>query len=101
MRQYSREDVDYTTFYPQYMKTLALTKTREELEKMIGIESGKLSKATKSHLLQIQKSTGMQARAQGRAQARGSVDCHSSRVRGAEGAIEIYDLFPEFTKECN
>ena len=99
VRQYGREDIDYATWYSDWMKLLARTKTRKELEQLLGIKTVEVKRASKAHLRAIEQSTSMQGRSQARAQAGNVVAATGDYKIALSGALEIYDLFPEYTKE--
>lgn len=98
-RQYGREDVDYDTFYTDFMKHLAKTYTKEELLDKLNKETNTIKKATKTHLVSIEKSTSMRSNSSSRASSRQSVSGHSLNISYISGALEIHDLFPEFAKK--
>lgn len=97
MRQYSSEDVDYETWYSPWMKRLAKTHTRDELEFMLWGASAEATKAGYSHLRAIEASASMDGCASRRAALRNVVSAAGDKAIALRGAIEIYDLFPEHT----
>lgn len=99
-RQYNREDVNYETWYSSWMKQLALTKTRDELETLMGIKAAEGKRASKQHLAAIDKSGSMQGNSSHKAAARNVVAAVGDYKIALSGALEIYDLFPEHTKEA-
>lgn len=99
IRQYGREDVSYETWYSPWMKQLAKHYTRAELEKRLGIASGEASKAAQTHLRAILATHSMSSQSQRRAQSRNAVAASGEERMAINGALEIYDLFPEHTKE--
>lgn len=97
MRQYERHDVDYETWYSPWMKRLAKTHTRAELEFMLLGASAEATKAGYSHLRAIEASASMDGCASRRAALRNVVSAAGDKAIALRGAIEIYDLFPEHT----
>lgn len=100
VRQYGRQDVSYDTWYGDWMKRLALTSTRAELEARIGKASAAGQKAARSHLRAIDATHSMQSNSQRRAQTGNVVAALGDERIAIGGALEIYDLFPEHTKEA-
>lgn len=100
MRQYGREDVDYATWYSAWHKRLALEHTRAELAAMFNKADGETKKASRSHLRAIQATASMTGCSQRRAQTRNTVFAASELRLAVDAALEIYDLFPEHTKEA-
>ena len=96
--QYTREDVDFETWYSDWMKNLAKAYTQPELEKMLSKTGKALTNAAQSHLRAIKKSTSMTSNARHRGQTRNVVAANSQFVSALRGALEIYKLFPEETK---
>ena len=100
VRQYGRDDVKYETWYSAWSKELANNYTRAELEKRIGIASENAKSAAKTHLRAIQATHSMQSQSQRRAQSGNAVASAGEERIACSGALEIYDLFPEHTKEA-
>lgn len=100
MRQYGRGDIDYETWYSEWMKSLAKLHTQEELEKMLGKAQNSVQKSAESHLNAIKKSTSMQSNSMARAHARNAVSADGEARIAIDGALEIYELFPEHTREA-
>ena len=98
-RQYSRDDVDYATWYSPWMRRLALTHTRGELERQLGASSGEAARAGQSHLRAIQATGSMAGQSARRAHSRNVVAAAGDTAIALRGALEIYDLFPEHTAE--
>jgi len=101
MRQYERKDVNYETWYSPWMRMLAKNNTLAELEAKLNGNRYQHKKESAAHLRAIEsggRGTGQTASAR-------TVKASSvSGARGDEriaigGAIEIYALFPEHTKE--
>jgi len=97
-RQYTREDIDYETWYSPIHKHYARTYTKGELEKMLASAKGESHKASESHLKTLEKTSSMASNSQGRAHARNTVATNGQKVLDIEGAIEIHELFPEKAK---
>ena len=98
-RQYGREDVDYTTWYSDWMKALARQNTIEELEAMLCGKQREASKAAASHHRAIQRSTSMNSNSAARAHARNSTAAAGESAIAIRGALEIHELFPEHAKQ--
>lgn len=94
-RKYGRNDVDYGTWYSEWMKMLARTKMRAELEKMLGVASASGRSASRTHLRAIERTGSMTGRSQARAHARNLVAASGDTQIAVRGALEIHDLFPE------
>ena len=99
-RKYGRDDVDYETWYSAWSKQLAKNYTRRELEKRVGIAAKAASKAAGTHLRAIQATHSMTSQSQRRAQSGNVVRAAGEERIAVSGALEIYDLFPEHTKEA-
>lgn len=97
VRHYGRADVDYATWYSHWMRELALNYTRAELETRLWRNSKNLAKATAAHLKTFRCNWGSSRRAH----AMNAVEGASEERLAINGALEIYELFPEFTKEAN
>lgn len=98
-RQYGREDVDFATWYSPHTKQLAKIHTRAELERRLGGVRSEGARAARSHLRAIEATGSMQGQSQRRAQARNSTAAAGDLAIALRGALEIYDLFPEHTKD--
>lgn len=98
MRNYSREEIDYSTWYSSWMKSLAKDHTINELQVMLNGNDKTLKSATKSHLSAIEKTASMQGRSQHRAQSRNCAAAAGDKAIAIAGAIEIHELFPEHAK---
>lgn len=99
MRQYGREDIDYETWYSDWMKRLAKTCTLEDLEIQLNGRKSEANKASQAHLRAIEASTSMSSNSSRRAHARNTVAAAGDAAIALRGAIEIYELFPEHTKQ--
>ena len=99
MRQYERGDVNYETWYSIWMKQLAKQYTKAEIEAKLGMTQSTLEKASKQHLRAIEGTGSMTGNSQRRAQARNNVSASGDLKIALNGALEIYELFPEHTKE--
>lgn len=100
MRQYGRDDVDYSTFYSPWMRQLALRLPRAELEKRLHGTAGVARMAGDSHRRAIEATGSMQGQSSRRAHARNVVAACGDLAIALRGAIEIYELFPEHTHEA-
>ena len=98
-RQYGRSDIDYKTWYSDYARLLAVSKTYKELIELRTKENIKLELLTISHERSIKKTGSMSGNASNRAKSRNSVSGSSDTIFALNAAIEIYELFPEYTKE--
>jgi hypothetical protein len=81
--QYTRDDVDYETWYSEHAKNLALLHTRAKLESFLGITSGAAHKASAQHHAAVKATTSMTSQ---------------SQLIAIRGAIEIHHLFPEHAR---
>jgi hypothetical protein len=98
MRKYGRNDVNYATFYSDWMKSLALRHTRAELELMRDGKQRDARRAASSHLRAIERTGSMAGNSSARANARNCVAAAGDARIAMDGAIEIHELFPEFAK---
>lgn len=98
-RQYGREDVSYDTWYSPWVKALALIHTRAELEQRLAVNRASAPAASHAHLAAIQATGSMQSQSQRRAQSGNLARALGEEASALRGALEIYDLFPEHTKE--
>ena len=101
MRQYGRNDIEYATWYSGWHKRLALDYTRAELAQIFNRADSNAKKAARSHLNAIQSTSSMTGCSQRRAQTRNTVFAASELRMAVDAALEIYDLFPEHTKEAH
>ena len=97
--KYTRGDVNYDTWYTEYMKQLAKNYTAEELEKMYYKAKGDAKRGSLTHLRAIEKTHSMTSNSQARAQAGNVVKAASEQATAIIGAIEIHYLFPEMGKQ--
>ena len=98
-RSYGRDDVVYETWYTTWMKLLAKKHTRAELEQLLGIKTTEAKIAADAHLRTIEKSGSMLGYSSRKASARNVVAAAGEYKIALRGALEIYDLFPEHTKD--
>lgn len=91
--------IDYETWYSPWMKQLALNYSLKELENRLTKNRSSSSRATKSHINAIQKSTSMSSNSMRRAHARNIVSAIGEERIAINGAIEIHKLFPEKAKK--
>lgn len=95
-RQYGRDDVDYQTWYSDWMKRLASTMTRSQIEEAIGVKSKEASAAARQHLSAVEATHSMGGQGQRRAQTRNVMAAAGEHKIALSGALEIHDLFPEY-----
>jgi len=100
IRNYGRDDVEYSTWYSRWMKDLARTKTRKELESLLGVSAKEAKTGAAAHLRAIDATGSMQGSSQRRAQTGNVVRAAGEYRIAISGALEIYDLFPEHTQEA-
>lgn len=97
--KYTRDDVDFETWYSSWMKQLAKSYTVTELEaKLYGAKS-EANRASKSHLRAIQRTHSMSSNSQTRAHARNVTAAAGDYAIALRGAIEIHKLFPEHARQ--
>lgn len=99
-RNYGRDDVEYSTWYSSWMKDLARTKTRMELQYLLGVAAIDAAKGAATHLRAIDATASMSGQSARRAHARNVTSAAGDYRIAISGALEIYDLFPEHTKEA-
>jgi hypothetical protein len=100
-RQYGRDDVNYDTWYTDWMKQLARTKTRQELHEMIYGKTLEGKAAAKSKLRAMERTGSNLSMSSTRASLGNVVRAAGDTKIAVSGALEIYDLFPEHTLEQN
>ena len=100
-RQYGRDDVNYDTWYTDYMKLLAETRTRPELNEKIYEKSIEGKAAAKSKLRAMERTGSNLSMSSTRASLGNVVRAAGDTKIAVAGALEIYDLFPEHTLEQN
>jgi hypothetical protein len=98
-RKYTRDDIEYDTWYNDWMKLLARTKTRQELNDMYYGASKTGKAAAKSHLNAMEKTGSQYNKCALRASMGNVVRAAGDTKIAIDGALEIYDLFPEHTLE--
>ena len=99
--QYTRDDVDYHTWYGGLSKRLAAQNTRAELERMLGITERSCHRASAQHHRAVASTTSMSSQSQRRAQARNTVAATGETALAIRGALEIHHLFPEHAKAAS
>lgn len=99
IRAYSSDEVEYSTWYSNWMKELARTKTKQELESLLGKTANEAAKGASSHLRAIEATASMGGQSARRAHARNVTAAAGDYKIAITGALEIYELFPEHTKE--
>lgn len=85
--------------YSPWSRQLAKGYSKDQLESMLYGSKKDLTKATQSHLNAINKSSSMQGNSQARAQSGNSVSGAYEKKNAIENALELYEYYPEFTKE--
>lgn len=98
IRNYGRDDVEYSTWYSRWMKDLARTKTRKELESLLGVSAMHAKAGAAAHLRAIDATSSMGGQSQRRAHSRNVMAAAGEYRIAISGALEIYDLFPEHTQ---
>ncbi len=96
--QYTRDDVDFETWYSSWMKQLAKLFTVEELESKLYGAKKEANKSSRSHLRAIERTHSMGSNSQARAHARNVTAAAGDYAIALRGAIEIHKLFPEYAK---
>lgn len=97
MIKYTAKDIDYNTWYSDWAKRLALSVSKIELETRLMIEEAKTKRLANSHLESINKTGSMSSNSQRRAQSRNALAANYDLIIALKSAIEIYNLFPEYT----
>lgn len=97
MRQYDRKDIDYETWYSPWMKQLAKSHTRADLELKLYGAFASVKSCVCSHSRAIAREDRRIACTQRLAQSSADVGVAGDTVIALRGALEIYDLFPEYT----
>lgn len=90
---------DYETWFSDWMKQLALTYTRSELERQLTGNRHLAERATSAHHRAISATSGMASHSQRRAHARNAAAATGNRGIALRGALRIYDEHPIHTKE--
>lgn len=93
-----REEIDYATWYSPWMRRLAETKTRAELERMLGAADVEAKAATAAHERAVKATSGMGHLATARAYGRNRSAAAGDAKIAIRGALEIHALFPEHAK---
>lgn len=96
--KYTRDDIDFETWYSSWMKILAKSYTLTELEQKIYSAKSDADRSSRSHLKAIQRTHSMTGNSQARAQARNVTAAAGDYIIALKGAIEIHELFPEYAK---
>lgn len=100
MNHNTRENTDYATWYSPWMKQLALTCTRMELERKLNGNRRQIAGDVQSHFAAITATSSMSSNSQRRSQARSVVAATGTEAIAIRGALEIYRLFPEHAMEA-
>lgn len=98
MRQYGRDDIDYETWYSAWMKSLARTYTREELECQLYGASAAAKSGAAAHLRAVEATHSMGSQSARRAHARNVTAAAGDHAIALRGALEIHEMFPEHSK---
>lgn len=85
--------------YSDWSRQIAKHYTREEIEKEFNKCARQRGKLAESSLKSIQKTTSMQSNSQRRAQSGNALTGNYERMQAYKNALEIYDYYPEKTKE--
>jgi hypothetical protein len=85
--------------YSEWSRQIARSSTRKEIEKELGICDCQRGKLGESHLAAIEKTTSMQSNSQRRAQSGNVLRGNYERMQAYKNALEIYDYYPEKSKE--
>jgi hypothetical protein len=99
MRKYTRDDVEYETFYSRWMKDLARNHTKRFLESMYEGKCKEADRHGRAHLRAIEATTSMTGQSARRAHSRNNAAASGEYEIALSGAIEIHDLFPEHAHE--
>lgn len=81
------------------MKLLARNHTRAEIAALLGVKTAEASNSARSHLRAIERTGSMGGNSQARAHSRNVTAAAGDYKIALVGALEIYDLFPQHTKE--
>jgi len=96
--QYTRDDVEFETWYTPWMKQLAKLNTVEELKQKLYGANVDVKRNGLAHLRAIDKTASMSGNSAARAHGRNLVAASGDYAIALRGAIEIHDLFPEYGK---
>ena len=86
--------------YTAFAHRLAKTCTRQEITRRLVKAEADSDKAGGSHLRAIERSTSMQSNSQSRAQTGNVVRGNYEERQALRDALEIYDYYPEKTKQA-
>ena len=90
---------NFDEWYSPWMRMLAANYTKDQLLVMLQGKKKEGKCAGAVHLRAIEASTSMSSQSQRRAHARNIVAAIGEAKIAIGGALQIYDLFPEKTKE--
>jgi len=96
--QYTRDEVNFDTWYGAWHKHLAATHTEAELFAMLGGASADGARSSAQHLRAIDKTHSMGGNSAARAHARNVTAAAGDTALAICAAIEIHRLFPERAK---
>lgn len=85
--------------YSDWSRQLAKNYSRAELESRLRKLGGELERSTAAHLRAIERTSSMQSQSQARAQTGNVVRANGEERMALQNALEIYDNYPERTKE--
>jgi hypothetical protein len=90
---------NFEAWYNDWMRMLARNHTRAELTAMLTGTKAEASRAARSHLNAVEVSHSMGGQSMRRAHTRNVTAAAGDKAIAIRGALEIYDLFPQHTKE--
>lgn len=96
--QYGRDDVDYSSWYSDWMRRLARQHTIDDLARMLLGTRAESHQAAARHLRAVEASHSMSGQSMRRAHARNVVVASGDTAIALRGAIEIHALFPEHAR---
>ena len=100
MYVYTREQINYDTWYSPWMKQLAQNYTLAELERKLHGNRKRVGREAASHLRAIDASVSMSSQSQRKAQSRNVLAATGDEMIAINGAIEIHELLPEHAKSA-
>ena len=96
--QYTRNEVDFATWYSAYAKQLAAQFTAAELTAKLYGANAEGKRASASHLRAIDKTSSMTSNSAARAHGRNVAAASGDYALALCAALEIHELFPERAK---
>lgn len=85
--------------YPEFSRNLSKNYTKMELKNVFNSLFSKQVNLNRKHLNDIDKSTSSQGNSWNKAQSRNSMAGNKEQADSYKWAIEIYNFYPEKTKE--